>query len=176
MVCSNERVGHRYPFDIQHRTITIYSTDAPRDFDGLRNSVTERMKALLNKSETLRQIAEAEQVAPSQGLSQHELTVLAVLAGETSLPSSTTSTWSLKNDVERAGLTAIGFSLGFRRLIAKGYVVTAEAEDDDGNAFNTAAVTELGWAWIESNHSFFSLRRKPRPSPSVPFDDDEIPF
>lgn len=35
MVCSDERTGKKYPFDIQHRTIIPYLADSPRDFDVL---------------------------------------------------------------------------------------------------------------------------------------------
>src|SRR5580658_2497581 len=60
MVCSKERPDKKYPFDIQHRTIILYCADAPSDFDTLQHSLTARIKALLTKSETLRQIAETE--------------------------------------------------------------------------------------------------------------------
>src|ERR1035437_8845260 len=63
MVCSNERTGKKYPFDIQHRAIIPYVADAPSDFETLKQSLTDRMKALLTKREALSQIAETEQVS-----------------------------------------------------------------------------------------------------------------
>jgi nucleoside 2-deoxyribosyltransferase len=50
MVCSEERTGKKYPFDIQHRSIINYLAEAPSDFDKLRESLTTRIKALLQKS------------------------------------------------------------------------------------------------------------------------------
>lgn len=44
MICSEERTGKKYPFDIQHRSIIPYLADAPSDFDKLRESLTERSK------------------------------------------------------------------------------------------------------------------------------------
>ncbi|MGH6848828.1 MAG: hypothetical protein ACREC0_15760 [Methylocella sp.] len=114
VTCSDERTG-KYPFDIQHRTVIRYKSEAPQDFDQLRADVTERLKALLTKTEALRQIAETEQVAPTRGLSQLELYVLAAVAGDVSFPGSATSLYSVRQEVERAGLTAVGFSLGLRR-------------------------------------------------------------
>src|SRR5919106_1440190 len=35
MVCSSERTGRKYPFDIQHRTVISYLVEAPGDFDKL---------------------------------------------------------------------------------------------------------------------------------------------
>ena len=54
MVCSKERPDKRYPFDIQHRTIIPYGADAPSDFDVLKNSLTDRIQAVLNKGAALR--------------------------------------------------------------------------------------------------------------------------
>lgn len=159
MVCSDERPGGRFPFDIQHRTVLTYKAEAPSDFVNLRRSITERIKALLGKAETLQQIADAQQVAPQHGLTQPELTVLAVLAGETSLPGSFSSLLSLKSDVERAGLTPIGFSLGYRRLASKDLICSFGAEDYRGEPYTGVRLTDQGWEWIERNETLFSLRR-----------------
>jgi hypothetical protein len=70
MVCSNERTSAKYPFDIQHRTVINYKPESSSDFDSLKAALRERIKAMLNKSEAPRQIAEADQIAPTQGLSQ----------------------------------------------------------------------------------------------------------
>lgn len=171
MACSDERTEKKYPFDIQHRAVITYRSEAPQDFLHLQAALTQRLKALLTKTEALRQIAETEQVAPSQGLSQPELYVLATVAGDVSLPTSTTSLYSVKREVERAGLTSIGFSLGLRRLISKNFIGTAELQDERGEPYEVVKLTEQGWEWIESNESLFVLRRV-----SSPEKDDEIPF
>ncbi len=174
MVCSEERTTRKYPFDIQHRTVINYKSEAPSDFNKLRNDVTDRIKALLNKTEALRRIVESEQVAPTQGLSQPELMVLAVLAGETGLPDTSTSVWSLKNDVERSGLTPIGFSLGFRRLIGKRLIETTKEYDEQGEPYDAARLTPDGWDWVEQNESLFVLRKKARSKDNE--SENDIPF
>jgi len=172
MVCSNERMSGKYPFDIQHRTVIRYTSEAPSDFDNLRVSLVERFKALLTKTEALRQIAEADQIAPTQGLSQTEVLVLAVLAGETGLPGTSLTPYSLKNDAERSGLTSIGFSLAFRRLLAKGFVETLELYDEhQGEPYEAIRLSEAGWSWIENNESLFALKKSSQQN----FEDDS-PF
>ncbi len=47
MVCSQSRTAN-FPFDIQHRSIIIYETESPSDFDKLRSAITNKAKALLN--------------------------------------------------------------------------------------------------------------------------------
>lgn len=173
MVCSNERTSTKYPFDIQHRTVINYKTESGSDFSSLQNNVTERIKALLNKTEALRKIAESDPVAPTQGLTQHELIVLAILAGDTAIPESTSTLYSLKNDAERAGLTAIGFSLAFRQLTAKKYIEIVEAYDDMRNeTYHSSRLSDTGWSWIEKNESLFTLLKKPASKKH----DEEIPF
>ena len=169
MVCSNERTSGKYPFDIQHRTVIRYTSEAPSDFDSLRISLAERFKALLTKTEALRQIAEADQIAPTQGLSQTEVLVLALLAGETGLPGTSLTPYSLKNDAERSGLTSIGFSLAFRRLLAKGFIETIEAYDErQGEPYQATRLSETGWSWIENNESLFALKKSSQQN----FEDD----
>ncbi|MCP9819847.1 hypothetical protein KBZ18_10115 [Synechococcus sp. Cruz-9H2] len=171
MLCSNERTGKKFPFDIQHRAIINYQSEAPQDFQELSSNLTKKLKALLTKSETIRQIAETEQVAPSQGLSQPELYVLANLAGDVSFPDSVTSLYSLKHGVERSGLTSVGFSLGLRRLISKQFVQASETADERGEPYQVVELTERGWDWVESHESLFVIRRGTPQS-----DDEEIPF
>lgn len=176
MVCSEERTTRRYPFDIQHRAIINYTPEAPRDFDRLRGAITDRIEALLKKTEALRQVAESEQVAPTEGLSQPELMVFAVLAGDTGLPGSCTSLYSLKNDAERAGLTSIGFSLAFRRLLAKRLIEVIEEYEERGEPYNAARLTDMGWEWVERNEALFVLRKKVQTKFDELDKDDPFPF
>lgn len=172
MVCSNERTSGKYPFDIQHRTVINYKPESPSDFDGLKAALGKKIKALLNKTEALRQIAESNQIAPTHGLTQTELMVLAILAGDTALPNAATTVYSLKEDSERSGLTSIGFSLAFRRLAAKKLVELMEEYDENRDqVYSMTRLTDAGWNWIENNESLFVLKK---PSPKSL--EDEIPF
>ncbi|MCU0303837.1 MAG: nucleoside 2-deoxyribosyltransferase [Thermoanaerobaculales bacterium] len=175
MVCSEERTTHRYPFDIQHRTVLNYSVEAPSDFERLRAQLSEKLMALLSKKEALRQIVESEQVAPTHGLSQPELVVLAILAGDTGLPGSSSPLYSLKRSAERSGLTSIGFSLAFRRLLSKGLIETIDTMDEHGESYEAARLTDHGWHWVERNESLFVLKKGPKPTGFDDLDDD-IPF
>jgi hypothetical protein len=55
LICSEERTG-KYPFDVQHRTITKYRVGSKSDFDTLQSTITDRLKAILEKSATLAKI------------------------------------------------------------------------------------------------------------------------
>jgi nucleoside 2-deoxyribosyltransferase len=172
MVCSTER-NTKYPFDIQHRTVIRYRVDSTRDFEELKHSITETIKARLDKRETLRQIAEKEQLAPVHGLTQTELVVLAVIASK-AYPQSGVSMWSAEQEVERSGFTSLGFSLGIRRLKSKKLIESSEIEDAQGDLYNAIMVTEKGWEWIEANESLFTIRRPTSDDTIPPFDISDL--
>jgi hypothetical protein len=81
MVCSEERVGKKYPFDIQHRSIIPYQADSPSDFEKLKSNLTTKLTALLQQESVLDEIANAAPVSTLHGLSQPEILILAVIAG-----------------------------------------------------------------------------------------------
>jgi hypothetical protein len=97
--------------------------------------------------------------------------VLAIIAGDAGLPDSSVSTYSLKHDAEKSGLTAIGFALAFRRLVTKRFVELFDDFDFNGNSYGAARLTANGWDFIENNESLFVLKRSRSTDTS-----DDIPF
>lgn len=176
MVCAvAEREGRKFPFDIQHRTIVAYSTDAPRDFEKLKGEVTSRLKAFMEKADVLQRIGESQQVAPVAGLSQVELAVLAATAGSVLSPAESVSAHGVKNDVEQSGFTPVAFALGLRRLIIKGFLSSAEVGDYNNQTYQALTVTEKGWEWIDRNEGKFVLQRNAQPQRPATT-RDEVPF
>lgn len=172
LVCSAERTGKRFPFDIQHRAILEYSPDAPSDFEQLREGITSRIKAFLNKDAAMRQMAAVEQVAAVEGLSQPELIVLAAVSGNAPLPNNTASLYYIQREAEQVGLTSIGFALGIRRLRAKAFIEVSQEVDDRGDEYAVVSITDLGWTWIENNEDRFLIKREITDNSSI----DDVPF
>ena len=139
---------------------------------------------MLAKGETLRQMAEEQQIAPVSGLSQQEITVLAVLAGSVVPPRGTLSYNNLKVDAEKAGLTTVAISFGIVRLKNKEFIAEVTEEDHNGWEYTAFFLTESGWNWMEQNESHFVLRRATRSKgekiddygASAEISDDDIPF
>jgi hypothetical protein len=174
IVCASEREGKKYPFDIQHRTVTSYTSEAPEDFKHLEASITSRLNALVEKGATMRQLAASEQVvAPVDGLSQGEMTVLAMLAGSMGSPDACSSLWMLQQETEKAGLTKLGCTLGIRKLLSKKLLRMTKVEDHNGEAYDALALEDAGWDWIEANEDKFVLR-KAQWAPAIT--DADIPF
>ena len=171
MVCSDERVGNKYPFDIQHRSVIPYRADAPSDFDKLKSDLTAKLKALLQQANFLDEIASETPISQVDGLSQPEILVLAVIAGEADMPTSPTSLVSAKRSAERNGITSMGFNVALRRLLAKQMVAGSDIWDErHQDSFAGLKVTESGWNWIDQNDRQFVFVNE------VDDDDGDIPF
>ena len=176
MVCSEERQGKKYPFDIQHRTVISYTSDAPGDFTLLQGKITDRIKALAAKGEALQELADSDQVAPVAGLTQIELTVLVAVASDLGTDEGKTGVWAAQQNAEKAGLNKMGFALGLRRLKNKSFVSPTFDEDQNGYQFDALELTPSAWDWIEANEEKFVLKREPTRSPYARTKDEDIPF
>jgi nucleoside 2-deoxyribosyltransferase len=173
MVCAAVREGKVYPFDIQHRTVTSYHSDAPNDFAALGKTITERLQAELKKGLTIKKLASSESVvAPIDGLSPNEMSILALLGGNVLTPTDTQSLWSLQQEAEKAGMTKLGCNLAIRKLSTKKLVEARTDEDHNGEPYDAVAIADLGWNWIESNEQRFQLRK----TDSMTITDEDIPF
>lgn len=173
MICSDERTGKKYPFDIQHRAVIPYKAGSPSDFETLKSKITKGIKARITQTEDLRVVAESEQVAPVNGLSQPELAVMATIVGNVILPGEGVFSWIVKRDVERTGFTSVGFNIGVQRLRKKAFIELRDVEDERGNPCRGLGLTADGWSWVERNEDKFMLRR---PEPEEPPMDDDVPF
>lgn len=172
MICNMaERLGKKFPFDIQHKTVVTYKSEAPSDFESLKASITAKIKAYVKKDVALQIMSDSEAVSPVAGLSQPEIMVLAILAGGFS-PNSPTSIFSAKQDAERAGVTSVGFNLGMRRLLNKKFIQeTTMQEEYNSEPYQGLELTSEAWEWIETNESMFVLHRAEKEDLS-----DDIPF
>jgi len=66
MVCATKERTGKFPFDVQHRSIITYGTEAPSDFQKLRASITERLRATLSKSRELQKLS-LSPLKPAEG-------------------------------------------------------------------------------------------------------------
>ena len=101
--------------------------------------------------------------------------MLALAAADTAIPGTSVSAWSLQRDAESAGLTGIGFAVAIRSLQRRGFVEFGRAEDEYGAQYETVALTENAWTWIDGNDSLFSLVKEKSAPPSE-LTEDDIPF
>jgi hypothetical protein len=173
MVCSKERSGRRFPFDVQHRAIIMYEVEAPSDFDELKGKITSRINAMLGQGAALKEIAKQEQIALIQGLTHPELLVLAVALGSMYVPGAAVSLYLIKRDVEKT-LTSAGYTLALRRLQNREFARVDEVNDYNGDLYPALLLTEKAWTWIDSNDSLFAITRASQSAANL--SEDESPF
>lgn len=169
LICSDERTS-RFPFDVQHRKTIKYSTESSRDFEQLREKITTRLTAILDKEGRLGSLARMSSVAAVEGLEQFEIATLVAVAQQLPDPTGGASAYMIRQDMEKAGFTHIATTLGVRGLLSKQMLEGYEEQGYD-DAYTAYRVTEPGMAWLHQNTDKLKLKADPPPPPK-----EEIPF
>lgn len=168
LVCSDQRQA-KFPFDVQHRSIIRYSTGAPRDFDVLRQNITKRIKALLQKVETLSSISDISKLRKIEGLEQHEVVALAALGENIDTTEDVAAVYQIRRDMENYGFTKLATTMALKTLYDKGLIESGEYRDYEGESYTGYALTETGWQWILENKQQFVLKRPQNNDSDIPF-------
>lgn len=174
MVCSVDRTA-KFPFDVQHRSIIKYKAESASDFAILRGQITTKIKAFLQKEETLPKISELAKLNKIEGLDQHEIVSLAALAENLDHPGDHATAYQIKNDMERSGFTKIAATIALKSLLQKGLIATAEHPEWNSEPYIGYTFTDSGWAWVLDNQDKFLLRKIEMPIIASDLDDN-IPF
>lgn len=177
LICSNKRTS-KFPFDVQHRSITRYESDSRRDFDELAKNITSRLIAILEKEQRLAGVATMSPIAEIQGLAQHEMVALVAIAQNLWTPDGTVSAHIVRSDMEKAGFTDIASTLAFATLLRTELVTTSLERDYNGESYTVYSVTEIGMDWLQRNKERLVLRKSERKSQPVtePITEDDVPF
>ena len=185
LVCSEERTG-KYPFDVQHRTITKYRVELKGDFELLQSRITERLKATMDKSATLAAIEAHSLIKEPEGLLQHEMIVLCSIVENRrgpGLSAGGVSHTTLRDELERLGYNNLALNIGIDGLMERGMITFEEREEYNGNYTETYTLYNLhteGMKWVSRNYERLNLKIGPRLTKEAekkPVDlDDDIPF
>jgi len=174
LICSDERKS-KFPFDVQHRNIIRYSTEAPQDFQKLRGKISERIKAIMKKQDEIEKITRISPVAESEGLTQHEMVALVSVMQNSFISVGGVSAYTIKEDMNNAGFTDIAVSLAVKGLREKGMIRGYQEADEQGYEYPAFEVLSKGEKWLLDNQDKLVLRdQKPPDAASVP--EDDIPF
>jgi hypothetical protein len=168
-ICDEERRS-KFPFDVQHRTITKYATSSPRDFAALSAALTQRLKASRKSDEELGAVSKLSPTQETEGLKPHEVAALVVLMENHLSPDSRTASRQISESMRRAGFTEVAVSIALHGLVSKGYVEFREG--DDYREYSGYALNSKGVQWILDNQNSLVLTEPTAEQES----DDEIPF
>ncbi|MDR3665830.1 MAG: hypothetical protein P4L35_03195 [Ignavibacteriaceae bacterium] len=174
MVCSTDR-GMKFPFDIQHRNIIRYKSESSSDFTDLQEKITQRILALIKSTEELDIVSKMSLIADTEGLSQHEMVGLVSIMQNSFSNEDSVGSWTVKNDMNKAGFTDIAVSLALRGLADKGLVATARQSDQNGNEYFPYIINEAGYKWLMGNQDKLKLRKEVDEK-EINNDTDDLPF
>ena len=179
LVCSEERTT-KYPFDVQHRTITKYKTESSSDYDTLRAAIEARIKGVLQRREKLGQVGKIQATATVEGLDQHQVAALISVAEQVEEPNGGVAIHDVRSAMENAGFTKIATTLGLRALMMKGMLETITESDWNNNEYTTYKVTDSGMEWLFANKDKLQLKTEYDESDYMPAEgpppNDDIPF
>jgi len=172
LVCEKERV--KYPFDIQHRSIIKYASEAARDFTELGTAITKRIEAILQQQQGRASIQAVTVDTPTAGLTEFELATLACAAGEASGIGDIVTFWSIEQAMDKAGFNKIACNVGLRGLLNKRMIGNDSYENLDGHTIEGYLISAIGWDWLTANADKLNMK-KSRGGFNRKL-DDEIPF
>lgn len=171
LVCSEDRKS-RFPFDVQHRNIINYKTEAPQDFDELRRKITARIQAIQKKQNEIGRVSTASPLKETEGLSQHEMVALVTVMQNSFISTGGISGWRIREDMNGAGFTDIAISLALKALAQKAMISSDVEYDQNGDAYSVYSTTRQGDEWLIQNQEQLVLKREPSRSS----DGENIPF
>lgn len=171
LICGGNRTTP-FPFDVQHRHVIVYKTDAPRDFADLASQLTKRLQATLRKEARVQSLA-ASPLIDTEGLEAHEIAALVIVAQCELDPEDAPSAHAMKQDMAKAGYTDLAAVLAVKALRNKGLVEAAERTGYNGEPYMAFTLTSAGIAWLMKNQSRLVLRRERQVTEPA---DDDLPF
>lgn len=176
LICSDERY-EKFPFDVQHRRIIEYKTGSVSDFHLLKESISRKINAILDRShkvERLNTYTDFEQ----SGLSSHEINTLVTIMENQFTEQDSISAYDLVEEMIKRGFTKLGVSIAIRKLLINEMIKCGVESDYYRNEYNVYQLTKKGEEWVINNENQFVLEVEKNEAKEdyVGITDDEIPF
>ena len=159
MVCSEDRQGKKFPFDIQHRSIIEYKTGSKSDFESLEDTITKKINALQQKTLTVKKLNETP-VVDTEGLKSYEIALLILITNHNVADESGVSVWRLNDEMNKSGYNDIATSVGVMSLEKVKMIETLKLNDLDGSQYTACKLTEKGKEWILTNQDRLEFRKQ----------------
>ena len=168
MICKK---GRKLPFDTHHRSAIFYAQESPRDFEQLKNAITNHLKAALEKRAKVRRVISGSPIKATEGLEPHEIAALALIIANRESIEDYARMHQIKDGMRKAGYSDVATSVALTSLTRKTYVKTQSVEDYDGDRFYAYWLTPQGEEWLLMNQNKLDLRIQ-----GDDIENDDIPF
>jgi len=183
MRCSDER-ENAFPFDIRHRSIITYKTQAPSDFTNLSKSITNKITAILEKRITLEEIDSTPSILKErEGISDSERFSLAIIMANQLTDTDSVGLHTLKLEMDKEGYTDLATSIALRKLRAKEMLEMSLESNYNNQEYHVVKLLKKGEEWMINHEEEFILKVEKVKDivnhtfvPIVSDDDDDLPF
>lgn len=155
VLLARQASDRRLPFDIQHRHVIFYRTESVRDFEHLREEVTERLRAVLLRHERI-----ALHSTSVDGLPPHELAALTII-GEREDDNPFCHVARLTTALIKVGYTKIAVQVAVEGLKRRSLIESRSVHNSETGEYVTLyQLTETGSKWLVDHHEHLVLRRR----------------
>ena len=169
MICKK---GRTLPFDTHHRSTIFYTQESPRDFEQLKNEITSRLKAVLERRAKVQRVVSGSPIKATRGLEPHEIAALALVIANRDSIEDYASMHQIKNGMRKAGYSDVATGVALTSLTRKTYVKSENLEDYEGCRFDAYWLMPQGEEWLLVNQNKLELRVQE----DSDIDNDDIPF
>jgi hypothetical protein len=176
LVCSTERVGDKFPFDIQHRVILKYNTSSKGDYEKLESNITEKLKSLMSRKEMTTIPESKTGVLPEKDISDESLNLLGIIGQNVDSFNGSVAYGQISMEMKNIGYNNLATNLAVNELQTKKLIAIGEENDWNSNEYTAIRITEEGSRWIEKNKARFNLSFLPVEAKKAEIRDNRIPF
>jgi DNA-binding HxlR family transcriptional regulator len=176
LIACDRKKRSTLPFDIAHRPVSFYSTDAQSDYEKIGREVESGVRAALIEARSLRP-SSMTATRPVENDDVKNACLLAILNEGLRSPGGA-SLWTLEKEVSSAGVSERMLSLALVSLIADGLIEKDVVYEPNDESFVSYQLSEAGTAHVLRSYSVLMEQEKTRLRPSRVEHKrlDDIPF
>lgn len=186
VIACDRHKREKLPFDIAHRPINFYATEAQSDWEKISDQVAKEISAALLEARTKQVAVVVDDKQTSTDIDDVKGACLLELLDQSMRSPIGSTLWQLQKDLSSVNISSRMIALAVASLSEDGLIERHELTDQDGDPYNSFALSDHGQRHLLRNYS--SLMRTEKELIAKPtqlskghtsnYDDlgDDIPF
>lgn len=185
IVCDKSR-RDKLPFDIAHRPISFYSTDAQSDYENISRTIESSIGAALLEVSTNKSNLVAITNKDDRSVDDIKGACLIALLDQSLRSPIGSSLWEIQREVSSAGLSERMVALAIASLMSDGLVNRVNQNDEQGDPYHAFILSDPGTKFLLRSYSTLMQQerdrlkanpaRRARPAAFDSDLDEEVPF
>lgn len=181
IVCDKAKRNH-LPFDVAHRTVCFYATNAQSDYEKISREIEQSVAAALLEATSKRQVPDLYASNPTEQQVDDIKGACLLALLDRSLRSPIGATlWEIQREVASSGLTEGMVALAITSLEHDKLIIQHVEADRDGEEYLSFSLSEHGKRHLLRSYSALMQQERDRVSNNVstsgfPDDLEDVPF